>query len=128
MRSSARFIVMGFIGVIVGAPAAALARSACPSGGTPAPGSRIKGGLTVDGTCVLSGVTVDGGVTVLANDFLIMSGSTVNGGIDVKPGGELDLGFNPLVGQVTAASAIHGVITDPRTLPEVEPTATVAIR
>ena len=63
----------------------------CPSGGTPAPGSRVAGGLAVDGVCILDGVTVDVGITVDSGGHLQFSNGTVNGGISVKGCGELDV-------------------------------------
>jgi hypothetical protein len=66
-------------------------KTACPSGGTPAPGSTIKGGLEVDGVCILNNVTVNGGITVDSTGHLqFYNGSTANGGITVN-GGELDV-------------------------------------
>ncbi len=69
------------------------AASACPSGGTPAPGSTVNGGLTVDGNCVISHITINGGVVVTGKGHLTSSDTTINGGVNVKPGGELDSGF-----------------------------------
>ncbi len=63
----------------------------CPSSGTPAPGSRIAGGVEVDGTCILAGVIVDGGITIDSGGHLQFSNSTVGGGIAVKGCGELDV-------------------------------------
>jgi len=78
--------------VAVFAPSVVAATNACPSGGTPAPGSTVKGGLEVDGTCILNNVTVNGGITVDATGHLqFYNGSTANGGITVNPGGELDV-------------------------------------
>jgi hypothetical protein len=79
------------------------AGSACPSGGTPAPGSTVRGGLTVDGNCVISNVTIEGGVVVTGKGHLTSSGSTINGGVTVNPGGELDSGF-------PNADQIHGSV------------------
>jgi len=63
----------------------------CPSGGTPASGSRIAGGVEVDGTCILDGVTVNGGITVDSGGHLQFTSSTVNGSISVMGCGELDV-------------------------------------
>jgi hypothetical protein len=87
---------------MIAAPsAAASAVTRCPSGGTPPPGSTIRGGLEVDGfQCNLTDVTVYGGITVEptgAGDFpigyLSIDGSTVYGGIVVN-GGALDVGVD----------------------------------
>jgi hypothetical protein len=72
----------------VGASAASKVK--CPSGGTPAAGSKVKGGLEVDGLCVVSGLTVNGGLTVDATGLLSFQGGTINGGVAVN-GGELDI-------------------------------------
>jgi hypothetical protein len=86
----------------------------CPSGGTPAPGSDVHGGLEVSpGVCVLDGVTVDGGITVDMGGHLQLQSSTVNGGILVNPGGELDINaFTSGSGVPTGTTAtINGRIT-----------------
>lgn len=72
-------------------PEALAASSHCPTGGTPAPGSSVNGGLEVDGACSLSNVTVNGGIVVDKNAGLGFVDSTVNGGIVVTSGGELDI-------------------------------------
>jgi hypothetical protein len=77
--------------MIIAVPSAALAASKCPSGGTPAPGSTVNGGIDVDGTCVLDNVTVNGGITVDATGHLEFITGTVNGGIVVLPCGEVDV-------------------------------------
>lgn len=64
----------------------------CPSGGTPAPGSTVTGGLQVDGACVLNNVTVHGGIVVLSGGLELDNNCTVFDGIVVGPGGELDAG------------------------------------
>lgn len=82
-------------------PAAGAAAIKCPTGGTPAPGSTINGGLEVDGfECKLDHVTVNGGITVDGNGtgafpigYAALSGSTVNGGIVVN-GGAIDIGVD----------------------------------
>jgi hypothetical protein len=73
--------------------------SKCPSGGTPPPGSVIRGGLEVDGfQCNLTGVTVYGGITIDGTGtgdfpigYLSIDGSTVKGGITIN-GGAMDVG------------------------------------
>jgi len=90
LTAAAALATAGFVG-----PAAGAATTKCPTGGTPAPGSTITGGLEVDGFhCILADVTVYGGITVDANGpgvfpigVLELSGSTVNGGIVVNGGG-----------------------------------------
>src|SRR5947208_9181015 len=80
--------------VIAYAPSASAAGTKCPSGGTPPPGSVIKGGLEVDGfQCNLTGVTVHGGITIdgagsgaFPTGYLSIDGSTVRGGISVHGG------------------------------------------
>jgi len=80
----------------------------CPSGGTPALGSFIPGGVEVDGICELTGVTITGGITVdptSVADFAsgvvnaaVLNGSTVSGGILSMDGSAVitgtDLGAN----------------------------------
>jgi hypothetical protein len=103
-----------FVGVTIAAAVLAIAAGAaqapaalgtkCPSGGTPPPGSVIKGGLEVDGfQCNLTGVTVYGGITIDGSDatgtgefpigYLSINGSTVYGGIVVNGGG-IDVGVD----------------------------------
>ena len=95
--------VTGAVAAAVATPAGA-ASTVCPTGGTPPPGSVIRGGLEVDGfQCNLTGVTVYGGITVDANDatgtgefpigYLSIDGSTVHGGIVVNGGG-IDVGVD----------------------------------
>ena len=67
------------------------AGSVCPSGGTPAPGSHVHGGLEVNGVCILNGVIVGGGVEIANGGHLQLQSSTLNGGLVVDPGGELDI-------------------------------------
>jgi hypothetical protein len=85
------YIVVFIVGAIALSASSALAATACPSGGTPPPGSKVTGGLTVDGVCILVNVKVTGGLTVSATGALSLQASTVGGGIVVVPGGELDL-------------------------------------
>jgi hypothetical protein len=87
--------------------------TACPSDGTPAPGSHVNGGLEVNGVCILNGVTVDGGVTVTAKGHLQVQITTINGGIVVEPGGELDVNATTLgSGTPThTSSTINGTTT-----------------
>jgi hypothetical protein len=83
------------------APTASAASTRCPTGGTPPPGSVIRGGLEVDGfQCNLTGVTVYGGITIDGSGsgefpigYLSIDGSTVNGGIVVNGGG-IDVGVD----------------------------------
>jgi hypothetical protein len=82
------FTMLGTLAVVaaVFTPGAVSAsQTNCPSGGTPAAGSTVKGGLEVDGACVLDNVTVKGGVTVDAGAGLGFSGGAIKGGIDVTP-------------------------------------------
>jgi hypothetical protein len=99
------------LSAVVG-PAAGAAGTVCPSGGIPAPGSTITGGLEVVDACVLTDVTIKGGVTIdpLPADFsrfpaLGLRSGRVTGGIAVN-GGTLALGFDPDTGELT-----HGQIT-----------------
>jgi len=65
-------VVISATAALVGArPAAAVTRNVCPSGGIPAPGTTITGGLEVDDICFLTDVTVNGGITTdpLPADF-----------------------------------------------------------
>jgi hypothetical protein len=105
------YSVVFVVAVIALCTSSALA--ACPSGGTPAPGSSVKRGLTVDGVCILKGVTVDGGVIVEAAGHLQLESSTVNGRVGVFPGGELDVNATTLgAGRPTSTtSTINGGIT-----------------
>jgi hypothetical protein len=98
--------------IALSASRALAAGFACPSHGTPAPGSKIKGGLEVNGVCILIGVRVDGGVTVEATGALSLQSSTVNGGIAVVEGGELDLNATTSgTGVPTGTSStVHGGI------------------
>ena len=93
------FAVAAFV-----APSANAANTVCPTGGTPPPGSVIRGGLEVDGfECNLTGVTVYGGITIDGTDatgsgelpigYLSIDGSTVYGGITVNGGG-IDVGVD----------------------------------
>ena len=91
VNSSAVAIIAAAI-LTVSTPGALAAGFVCPSGGTPAPGSKVHGGLEVSpGLCVVNGVTVDGGITVDTGGHLQLQGSTANGGVRVQPGGELDI-------------------------------------
>jgi hypothetical protein len=105
--------VIATVGAV--APAAFGARSASPSGGTPPPGSTIRGGLEVDGTCVLDNVTIGGGLAVDGTGAVELNGSTVNGGLVVSPGGELDVDATTSgAGNPTGAkSTIKGTLRSP---------------
>ena len=63
-------VVLAAAVIVALAPSrSAAASTKCPSGGTPPPGSVIKGGLEVDGfQCNLTGVTVYGGITIDGTD------------------------------------------------------------
>jgi hypothetical protein len=99
-------IVAAFAPGAVSAPA-----PACPSGGTPAPGSTINA-LVVDGVCILDNVTIHNGVTVNGGGHLQLTNSTVDGGIAVNAGGELDLDAIVFDGSPTGAtSLVNGGIT-----------------
>jgi hypothetical protein len=77
--------------VAVFVPSASAATAPCNSPSTtPAPGSKVNGGLVVNGTCILINVTVNGGITVDVTGHLSFQGGSVNGGVTVN-GGELDL-------------------------------------
>lgn len=77
----------------VSIPSVAAAPLQCPSGGTPAPGSTVTGGLEVSGGgCILQNVTVQGNVVVDTNAGLELENSTVTGNITVQPNAELDVG------------------------------------
>ncbi len=91
MRKIHSAMVVAVAVIALFATSAFAAHSACPSGGTPAPGSRVHGGLEVDGVCILKGVTVDGGVKIANNGKLQLETSTVNGRIFVDDGGEVDV-------------------------------------
>lgn len=105
--------VAGFVSSAAGA-----ATSKCPSGGTPAPGSTVTGGLEVDGFCVLQNVAVTGGIhvdptadtSVFLNWNLVdLIDSTVHGGVVVAKGSELDTSINEADFSVTSApSTIDG--------------------
>jgi len=89
------------------------AKTKCPSSGTPAPGSKVNGGLEADGACVLNNVTVNGGAVVDASPggLELTNGSRVNGGIIVN-GGELDVNHVLSSGTPTGTTAsIDGGIT-----------------
>jgi hypothetical protein len=77
--------------VVLSPSAIAGTQNKCPSGGTPASGSRVSGGLEVDGVCILKNVTVNGGITVDSTGHLSQQGGTASGGINVNPNGELDV-------------------------------------
>jgi len=101
-------LAMGMIAVFT---PAALAATSCPSGGPPAPGSTVDGGLDVDGVCVVDDVTVNGGITVESGGRLQLTRSTVNGGILALPCGELDVNATLGIGAPTnTTSIIHGGI------------------
>jgi len=91
MRKTCSAIVVVAAVIALCASSALAAATACPSGGTPAPGSKVTGGLTIDGVCILVRVKVTGGVRVSATGSLSLQSSTVGGSIVVLPGGELDL-------------------------------------
>ena len=113
----------------VGAAIAILAPSAsagsaasCPSGGTPAPGSTITGGLEVDGLCQLTDVTITGGITVDATSASLLSsgvqnaavlnGATVNGSVVVGSGSAVFAGVDLSNGNLTHdPSTIDGRVT-----------------
>jgi hypothetical protein len=106
--------------VIAFAPSASAASAKCPSGGTPPPGSTIRGGLEVDGgRCFLNDVTVDGGITVdpspelSGNGFnraLIFNESTVYGGVYVGERSGLRIDVLPPDLTLTPPSTINGGI------------------
>src|SRR4051794_41879191 len=114
MRGFAEFCAIG-VGLLglTGADADA-ANAACPSGGTPAPGSTVSGGLTVDGRCELNRVPVNGGVTVAgpAGYVKVWNRSAVHGGLRVQEGGsaavnaDFDSGF-----PTGTPSTVNGGIT-----------------
>jgi cytoskeletal protein CcmA (bactofilin family) len=72
-------------------------KTACPSGGVPAAGTTINGGLVVDGNCTITGVTVNGGVLIKGTGHLSLYKSTVNGGVDAEPRGEFDSNSFPTI-------------------------------
>ena len=90
----------------------------CPSGGTPAPGSTVTGGLEVDGICSLEDVTVYGGISVDPSpesagfnfNLVQLSGSTIFGGIVVGEGSVAGVGVDELAGQFTVPSTVNGGI------------------
>jgi hypothetical protein len=85
-------LVVALAAAAVFTPTTSAAGSVCPSGGIPAPGSTVTGGLEVDSFCLLTNVTVKGGIIVdqsAAGFGLFMEGGTVFGGI-VDNGGEVD--------------------------------------
>ena len=73
-------------------------KTTCPSGGVPAPGSTINGGLVVDGDCTITGVTVNAGIVIEGNGHLTLYKSTVNGGTNVQRNGEFDSDNPPVAG------------------------------
>ena len=92
MKKQCLFSLVAAIVLVVGLGVSrAFAVERCPSGGTPAPGSTVTGGLQVDGACILNNVTVHGGVAVLSGG-LELKNSRVFDGIVVEPGGELEAG------------------------------------
>jgi hypothetical protein len=91
MRKKGSAIVVAAAVLALCVSSALAAANACPSGGTPVPGSKVTGGLTIDGVCILVRVRVTGRVAVSATGFLSLQSSTVGEGIVVRPGGELDL-------------------------------------
>jgi hypothetical protein len=111
--------VAGMVAIFApSASAAAAPKMKCPSGGIPAPGSTVMGGLEVDDVCNLSAVTVYGGVTVdpLPPDFSTfpafgLTSGRVSGGIVVN-GGSVGLGWDPATGELTNQPVtIEGKIT-----------------
>jgi hypothetical protein len=94
-------------------PNKALLTTQDTSGGTPAPGSNVRGGLEVDGTCILNNVTISGGLTVDGTGAVELNSSTVNGGLAVSPGGELDINAttNGAGNPTGASSTINGNVT-----------------
>ncbi len=74
------------------------AKTTCPSGGVPTPGTTIVGGLAVDGDCTITGVLVNGGIVIEGNGHLTLYKSTVNGGTHVQRNGEFDSDNPPVAG------------------------------
>jgi hypothetical protein len=103
-------VMLAAAAVLAGAFASsthAAAKAKCPSGGIPAPGSTVMGGLEVDNICVLTDVTIYGGVTVdpvpvelTTVPLLELRSGRVSGGIVVN-GGLLGLGINGDTGELT---------------------------
>ena len=73
-------------------------KTTCPSGGIPAPGSTIIGGLFIDGDCTITGVLVNGGIVIEGTGHLTLYKSTVNGGTNVQRNGEFDSDNPPVPG------------------------------
>lgn len=84
-------------------------KTTCPSGGVPAPGSTIVGGLAVDGDCTITGVIVNGGIVVEGNGHLTLYKSTVNGGTHVDRNGEFDSDNPPLP---AGGNLLNGGVTE----------------
>ena len=83
---------------------------ACPSSGTPSPGSLARGGLEVTGRCVLDHVTVGGGISVDPGGDIEIESGTVNGDIVVAECGELDIDLADHTAPSGATSTINGDI------------------
>jgi hypothetical protein len=82
-------------------------KTTCPTGGVPAPGSTVNGGLVVDGNCTITHVTVNGGVLIEGTGHLTLYRSTVNGGTHAQPRGEFDSNFPAVAG---GANTLNGGI------------------
>ena len=91
----------------------AAAPNMCPSGGTPPPGSTVKGGLEVDGNCVVKQLTINGAVTVDPGKFFQIDKSRINGGITAGVGSEVDVdNIGPFLFDPTGnSSQINGDVT-----------------
>jgi hypothetical protein len=116
MKRQCLLSLIAAIVLVVGFGASrAFALAHCPSGGTPAPGSTVLGGLEVDGACILNTVVVRGGIVVLSTGGLELEKCNVFDGIVVEPGGELDagqkLGGGTSVDPTGNPNAIRGGIT-----------------
>ena len=123
MRRLALLLTILFFPLVapMASSATAVAGAKCPSGGTPAPGSTITGGLEVDGICVLTDVTVNGGITVDATppaelcctqNAAFLNGATVNGEIVVESGSGVIAGLDPDTFNLTHdRSTINGRMT-----------------